>query len=183
MPRRQITAPADDDLPYDAGDLPDLTEQQMGYVQMRMAGMGRADAYDAAYDIAPGTSRNVLNANAAKVEHNRKVQKWIRMGKREGLVRAAVTYENHLAELDRLKDEALDSGNIGAAVQAEHYRGKAGGLYIDRVMVDDQTNPLQVLDRIALKWPELAKQLAEKAGVVWPVDKGDKLTIDHRTGD
>ena len=42
---------------------------------------------------------------------------------------AQVTMEAHLAELTRAREEAIASGQISAAVQAEHYRGKVAGLY------------------------------------------------------
>ena len=46
-----------------------------------------------------------------------------------------VTYENHIAELARIKTLALKKNSFSAAVNAETNRGKAGGLYIDRKII------------------------------------------------
>ena len=46
-----------------------------------------------------------------------------------------VTYENHIAELARIKQLALKKNSFSAAVNAETNRGKAGGLYIDREII------------------------------------------------
>ena len=46
--------------------------------------------------------------------------------------RQNVSMESHLTELSRLRDEALDSGQISSAISAEISRGKAAGLYIDK---------------------------------------------------
>ena len=46
-----------------------------------------------------------------------------------------VTYENHIAELARIKNLALKKNSFSAAVNAETNRGKAAGLYIDRKII------------------------------------------------
>jgi hypothetical protein len=46
---------------------------------------------------------------------------------------ARITLREHLAELARGRAVALALGQAAAAVQAEHYRGKAVGLYEDRL--------------------------------------------------
>ena len=45
----------------------------------------------------------------------------------------ALVFQSHLAELTRLREQALDAKQVAAAVQAEQYRGKAAGLYEDRL--------------------------------------------------
>ena len=46
-----------------------------------------------------------------------------------------VSYENHIAELARIKNLALKKNSFSAAVNAETNRGKAAGLYIDRKII------------------------------------------------
>ena len=46
-----------------------------------------------------------------------------------------MTYDKHLAELDRIKSAALKKGSFSSAVNAEVSRGKAAGLYIDRKII------------------------------------------------
>lgn len=46
---------------------------------------------------------------------------------------ARITMEAHLSELARARELAYANGQISAAVQAEHYRGKAVGLYEEQL--------------------------------------------------
>ena len=55
--------------------------------------------------------------------------------KQERLAKHEVTYDKHLAELDRIKSAALKKGSFSSAVNAEVSRGKAAGLYIDRKII------------------------------------------------
>ena len=53
----------------------------------------------------------------------------------EKLQKYMVTFEGHIAELDRIKELALKKGSFSSAVNAETNRGKAAGLYIDRKII------------------------------------------------
>ena len=53
----------------------------------------------------------------------------------ERLRKHEVTYEGHVAELDRIKNLALKKGSFSSAVNAETNRGKAAGLYIERKII------------------------------------------------
>ena len=55
--------------------------------------------------------------------------------KEERLKKFEVSYEKHVAELDRIKQAALKKGSFSSAVNAEVNRGKAAGLYIDRKII------------------------------------------------
>ena len=46
--------------------------------------------------------------------------------------RQNVSMQSHLTELSRLRDEAVDSGQISSAISAEISRGKAAGLYVEK---------------------------------------------------
>tara|TARA_R100000541_G_scaffold14131_1_gene23471 strand:- start:279 stop:767 length:489 start_codon:yes stop_codon:yes gene_type:complete len=60
-----------------------------------------------------------------------------------------VTYEGHLAELSRIKEEALKKGSFSSAVNAETNRGKAAGLYIERKII--KTGKLEDLSELELE--------------------------------
>jgi hypothetical protein len=72
---------------------------------------------------------------ASRLRHNTKVSLWLRYFQRMGLDAALITMETHLAELARARELALDLGQAAAAVQAEHYRGKAVGLFESQAAV------------------------------------------------
>jgi hypothetical protein len=55
--------------------------------------------------------------------------------KEERLKKFAVSYDEHVAELARIKELALKKGSFSSAVNAETNRGKAAGLYIERKII------------------------------------------------
>ena len=63
------------------------------------------------------------------------VVKYIGELREERLKKYEVTYENHVAELGKLREAALKKGSFSSAVNAETNRGKAAGLYIDRKII------------------------------------------------
>ena len=64
--------------------------------------------------------------------------------------RTLVDRESHLMELAKLRDKAVETGQIGSAVTAEHYRGKVANLYKDRLEVSEDTKDTSsdIMDRI-----------------------------------
>jgi hypothetical protein len=56
--------------------------------------------------------------------------------------------EEHLAELARTRELAIGNGQIAAGVQAEHYRGKAAGLYQDRVRLTLEPSDAELIEAI-----------------------------------
>ena len=67
----------------------------------------------------------------------------------ERLSKHEVTYDGHIAELDRIKRAALKKDSFSAAVNAETNRGKAAGLYIDRKII--KTGKLEDLSEAELE--------------------------------
>ena len=63
------------------------------------------------------------------------VAKFVGELREERLKKFEVNYEQHVAELDRIKQAALKKGSFSSAVNAEISRGKAAGLYIDRKII------------------------------------------------
>jgi hypothetical protein len=170
MPRRKITTI--DDLAASADDLPDLTDQQMTFVRGLLDGMTASDAYRAAYDTS-NTQPHVVWKNASVLAADSKVKVWLSAARQAHLGTAVLTRDAHLRELDRLKEIALGSGNVGAAVQAEQIRGKVAGHHIDKVQdVTEQFDPTRTLQDIARTNPDLAASLAAEHGIDWSAGEG-----------
>ena len=53
----------------------------------------------------------------------------------EKIQKYMVTFDGHLAELDRIKERALKKNSFSTAGNMEIARGKAAGLYIDRKII------------------------------------------------
>lgn len=153
--RRKLT-----DALEEGEELPELTAQQMRFVECILGGMSSSDAYRAAYDCSQ-SQNNTVWANASKLRADANVAQWLSTARKAGLGRAAVTLEGHLAELERLREIALETGNVGAAVQAEQLRGKASNHYSENINVTHKA-PENVLDEIRKLNPALADQLANE---------------------
>lgn len=166
MPQRQKTEPQD----VDATDLPELTPQQMKFVEGVLAGQKPVDAYKAAYDVSEW-KYNSVTAAASRLMANADVMQFLAVARQACLGSAVVTLEGHMQQLERIREIALKSGNIGAAVAAEQSRGKAAGHYVDQVRdVTDRFDPAQTLREIAVHSPELAASLAAQHGLEMPAD-------------
>jgi hypothetical protein len=79
---------------------------------------------------------------------------------------ACITFEAHLSELARARELALAFGQASAAVQAEHYRGKAVGLYENKLELTTGPSDEDLIRRIEeLFGEELAHEVATALGV------------------
>lgn len=173
MPRNKIT----EGMAETAAELPDLTAQQMKFVEGILAGKTASDAYRAAYDTSSMANTTVWR-EASVLRSDQKVAQWLSAARQAGLGSAVVTYEGHVRELERIREIALNSGNIGAAVQAEQIRGKAAGLHVEQVRdVTDRFDPAQTIREIAQHSPELAASLAAQHGVT--LDVGQQGATKH----
>lgn len=169
MARRKIT----DGIAIAAAakDLPELTAQQQKFVEGVLAGKTASDAYRAAYDCSNMLASSIW-CNASKLRSDEKVAQWIAQARIAGLGSATVTYEGHLRELERLKELALNAGNLGAAVQAEQLRGKVAGHHVDQVRdVTSQHDPIQTVRDLAALTGIDPHVIAAKHGVTLP-DEG-----------
>lgn len=146
-------------------DLPDLTEQQMRFVEGILAGKTASDAYRAAYDCSKSKS-NTVWVNASRLRNDANVSLWIAEATKAGLAHAGRSLEQHIRKLDRLQELCIREGNLGAAVQAEQLVGKASGHYVDQYR-DMTRDPTDLLREIASISPALAQQLAQENGIEW----------------
>lgn len=173
MPQNQITDTEDEDE-----GLPQLTPTQLKYVMARAEGLNASDAYLKTLNGAERT-KGSLWACASRMDNNPKVRKWLRSIMRQGAIQAACTFENHLAELAALRDEAKASGNYGAAINAEKYRGQVAGLYIERTLdltkaKQSDTKALEILER--LLGQDAALEAARRLGIEMPRQiEGERL--------
>lgn len=167
MPRQKITGQAEA-----AADLPDLTAQQQKFVEGILAGKTASDAYRAAYDCS-NMGQNTIWVKASVLRNSDTVTVWLSAARQAHLGTAVLTYDNHLRELERLREIALKTGNVGAAVQAEQIRGKVAGHHVDQVRdVTDRFDPAQTIREIAAHSPELAASLAAANGIAFDIAEG-----------
>ena len=109
---------------------------QMKFANELISNEGRKYAYqcaiDAGYekDRARVTASELMNPNKYPL-----VVKYIGELREEYQKKYGVTYERHIAELGKIRQEALKKGAWSAAVNAEVARGKAAGLYVEQKII------------------------------------------------
>jgi hypothetical protein len=128
-------------------ELPTLTHKQTVFVNALLEGKTASDAYRDAYNCQ-NMSRGAVWVEASRLRANTKVALWLRHFQRIGMDSARLTIELHLAELARARELALVHGQISAGVQAEHYRGKAVGLYDKAANLADSISDIELLKAI-----------------------------------
>ena len=116
-----------------------LTEMQRKFAEILVFGdkEGRAVTKTEAAKLA-GFSPNRCRQEGYELTNPKLsplVADYIGKLREEKIQKYAVTYEGHVAELDRIKEMALKKGSFSSAVNAETNRGKAAGLYIDRKII------------------------------------------------
>ena len=143
-----------------AEELPQLTPKQAAFVNALLEGKTAADAYRAAY-ACESMSQGAIWVEASRLRRSPKVSLWLRHFQRIGLEAGLVTMELHLAELARARELAIAQNQIAAGVQAEHYRGKAAGLYNDRLRLTVEPSDAELIKTIE---ELLGKETAEAIG-------------------
>jgi phage terminase small subunit len=110
----------------------DLTAKQEGFCQAIITGMSHSDAYRANYSCEK-SKPETIHRKAKELMDNGKVAARIEELRAPVVSEARLTLANHLIELDRLKRVAEGLENPSAAVKCEELRGKASGIYVDRI--------------------------------------------------
>ena len=113
-----------------------LTEMQKRFAEYLVFNEGRTTGSDAA--IAAGYSPKRAKVEASELQNPRLsplVVQYIGELREEKLKKYEVTYDKHVAELGKIREEALKKGAFSAATNAEKNRGMAAGLYIDRKII------------------------------------------------
>ena len=112
-----------------------LTERQIKFAELLVYNEGRKSpsecAYEAGYKTRPSKAASELrNPKIAPL-----VVKYIGELRAEIQEKYGITFEKHIGELAKLREDARAKGAWSAAINAEIARGKAGGLYVDQKLV------------------------------------------------
>ena len=115
-----------------------LTEMQRRFAELYVFGDEHGPLTKTEAAIRAGYSENRARQEGSELTNPKLsplVVKYMGELREERLKKHEVTYENHVAELGRLREAALKKGSFSSAVNAETNRGKAAGLYIDRKII------------------------------------------------
>jgi len=143
-----------------------LTEMQMKFAHELVTNEGRMNGTEAA--VAAGYSQDRAAVTASELQNPKLyplVVQYIGELRAENQKKYDVTFESHITELGKIKNEALKNKAWSAAVNAEVARGKAAGLYIEQKII--RTGKLDDLSE-----EELDKRLAEVLDQYSPILEG-----------
>ena len=110
-----------------------LTEQQKKFCELLVYNEGRKTPTECAMEA--GYAEGSCHVRASELRNPNKfplVVKYIGEIRSEVQKKYEVTFEKHITELGRIRQEALAKGAFSAATNAEVARGKAAGLYIEQ---------------------------------------------------
>ena len=115
-----------------------LTEMQQRFAEFVVFGGADGPMTQGEAAIAAGYSEKRARSEGSELLNPRLsplVVQYVGKLKEERLKKFAVSYDEHVAELARIKELALKKGSFSSAVNAETNRGKAAGLYIERKII------------------------------------------------
>lgn len=131
-------------------NVPHLTDKQKRFARELVYNDGSKTKTQCAIDA--GYSKTRAGVSAAELTNPRKyplVVRHIQELQGELQQKFDVTFDRHIRKLAEIRDQALEKGNLTAAVSAEVQRGRAAGLYVDRKEI--RTGSLESLSEIELK--------------------------------
>jgi len=132
-----------------------LTEMQRKFAELLILYEGRKFDYECA--VEAGYEPNNARPMASRLqnpEYSPLVVKYIGELREEQRNRFKVNYGRHVTELAKIRDQALKHRSFSAAANAEHMRGKAGGLYVEQKHIlhgklDEDQNETEMNEEIA----------------------------------
>jgi len=148
----------------------ELTEMQRKFAYELVTNEGRKTKYECAIDA--GYAKDRATSTAAELTNPKKhplVVQYIGQLREEYQKKYDVTYERHISELAKLREESRKKGAWSAAINAEVARGKAAGLYVEQKII--RTGKLDDLSE-----EELDSRIAEVLDQYSPILEG----VEHK---
>jgi hypothetical protein len=112
-----------------------LTERQIKFAELLVYNEGRLSPAECAHQAGYVTRPRQAAAELRNPKMSPLVVQYIGELRKEVQEKYGITFERHLTELAKLRDDAMKKGAWAAAINAEVARGKAGGLYVDQKLV------------------------------------------------
>ena len=113
-----------------------LTDIQRKFSELYVYNEGRKTPYECA--VEAGYAEDSARVRASELRNPKRyplVVKYISELREEIQQKYEVTFEKHIKELARIREDALKKGSFSSAVNAEVSRGKAAGLYIEHKII------------------------------------------------
>ncbi len=111
---------------------PNLTRKQERFVHEYLKFGNASRAYRMVYDVSPTCKPNTIEKRACELLKNRKVAGRVQSMREKLEKRQLLSLEEHMDELQKLRDEARVGEAYSAAIKAEELRGKLRGFYVEQ---------------------------------------------------
>lgn len=108
-----------------------LTPKQEAFCLAYLETGNASEAYRRAYN-AENMKPESINRKAKDVIDNVKIAARLAELRKPAIRKAQMTLEGHLADLQMLRDKALEADQFSAAISAEIARGKASGVHVEK---------------------------------------------------
>ena len=128
-----------------------LTDQQRKFAELLVYNEGKMSPAECAYEAGYKTRARRAASEMRNPKYFPLVVKYIGELRAEVREKYGITFEKHIAELAKIRNESLKNKAWSAAVNAEVARGKAGGLYVDQKLVTgnvDNMSSDEIKDRL-----------------------------------
>ena len=148
---------------------------QMKFAHLLVTNEGRMTGYECAKEA--GYAEGSCHVRASELRNPNKfplVVKYIGELRSEIQKKYEVSFERHITELGRIRQEALAKGAFSAATNAEVARGKAAGLYIEQKII--RTGKLEDMSIEDLE-AKMKKIYQENEVLI----KGDYTLVDEKS--
>ena len=156
-----------------------LTEMQMRFAEFVVFGGTDGPMTQGEAAIAAGYSSKRARSEGSELLNPRLsplVVQHVGKLKEERLKKFAVSYDEHVAELSRIKELALKKGSFSSAVNAGTNRGKAAGLYIERKIIKHGKLEDMSEQELEAKMKQILDDYAPILNVTPPIEKIPKPT-------
>ena len=147
-----------------------LTEMQRKFANLLVSNEGRKYGYECA--IEAGYEKDRARQTAYELQNPKLyplVVKYIGEIREEYQKKYEVTYEKHITELAKIREQALKKGAFSAASNAEVARGKAARLYVEQKII--RTGKLDDMSKAEME-EELKKIIDEYSPIL------ENVTVD-----
>ena len=112
-----------------------LTDKQRKFAELVVYNEGRMSPAECAYEAGYKTRPRQSASEMRNPKYFPLVVRYIGELRAEVQEKYGIDFGKHVAELAKIRNEALKNKAWSAAVNAEVARGKAGGLYVDQKLV------------------------------------------------
>ena len=112
-----------------------LTEKQIKFAQLVVANEGRMNGTECAKEAGYGEAARIRAYELQNPKKYPLVVKYIGELREENQKKYAVTFERHITELAKIRENALRKGAFSAATNAEVARGKADWFYVEQKII------------------------------------------------